>query len=238
MNVQHEEYRNIEQGSNLYIIPNEDYIPLAQLLYWMHSFKIVSTYSFKPKVSFFTGRYGRNFTDESILLAAFKEDTEKEKYLDYPILVNYRNHLSIDNIISRNKYPSNCTQQRSGTNFISGWGLFGVPDKLNQFNCIFCTVVHKYKVLEVINCILENKEIDNSLLEIWYNSNIRLRGSDYFKSIRAKVNSYIKELENQGIKSVGMSEIPFFKVLTLPRFNNLSEKKDFIRNIYKKMVTL
>ncbi len=241
MNVQHEEYP-VTTRNNIIPIPNENYIPLAQLLSWMHSYKFRSDYYNLVKVNFFVSRsYSAetSYPDEQELLANFKIHTEEEKYLNYGISVDQRNlHIALDKIINRNRIVKNCIQQRSGINFISGWGLFGVPTSLNQFNCIFCVVVHKHKVLEVINCILENKEIDNSLLEIWYNSNLRLRGSDYFKNIKAKINSYIKELENQGIKSVGLSEIPFFKVLSLPKFKSLTEKKEYIRDIYKKMVTL
>lgn len=240
MIVQHEKY-NANSVIYLIPIPNENYIPLAQLLSWMHCFKFRRDFDKYAKVSFFeTYSYNElNYLNEIDLLNDFKIQTDQQKYLNFGIsTITYSSTASIDNIIKRNRIISVLRQQRSQNKYISGWGLFGVPLPLNQIDCVFCVTVHKDKVLGVINCILENKEIDNSLLEIWYNSNLRLRGSDYFKSIKAKVNSYIKGLENQGIKSVGMSQIPFFKIIILPKFKDLNEKKEYIRSIYKKMITL
>lgn len=243
MNAKPELYINTISSNfiDIYPVPHSDYIPLAQLLSWMHSYKKKCYWRENMQVLFFKtfGVSDHKYQSEKELIAYFNKDAANKLYLDYPIkLCSTYKRGRLDSIIQREFYCTYCTQMRSGSTYISGWGLFGLPLPNNDINCVFCVAVHKDNIQNVINCILENKEIDNSLLEVWYNSKIRLRGSDYFKTIRTKLNNYIKLLESQGIKSVSMDKIPFFKIIELPKFKNLKEKQEFISDIYKKMLNL
>ena len=228
--------------SNIYPIPHLDYVPLAQILSWMHSYKKRYLWNENASTLFFKSCstiYSYLYQSEDELFNVFNIDRINKLYLTYPIkLDTIKSTKAIDAIIKRESFCTHCRQTRSNNIYISGWGLFGIPIVTNQIDCIFCVVIHKDNIQSVINCVLENKEIDNSLLEIWYNSKIRLRGSNYLIKIKTKLNNYIKLLESQGIKSVSMDTIPFFKIIELPKFKNLKEKQEFISDIYKKMLNL
>lgn len=238
MRIHHSKYRiNNSKQNKIEITPLQEYIPLVQLLLWMNSFKT----SDDIEVNFFQTYSSRaeNFPNKETLLELFKTQTEAQGYLQYPFHADANYSLPFSRILSRiDSFPVVCTQYRNSEKYISGWGVFGLLDGIKNFHCLYCITVHKDNILQVINCVLENKEIDNSLLEVWYNAKIRVRGSDYFKKIRLKVHTFIKTLENQGIKSISMPEIPFFKIIKLPVFKNLQEKEEFIRSIYKKMLSL
>lgn len=227
--------------SNIYPIPHLDYVPLAQILSWMHSYKKKCNWRENMQTLFFKsfGVSDYKYQSEAELITDFNTGCTNKVYLEYPIKLNANStRTTLDKIIQREFYCTYCTQMRSSSKYISGWGLFGLPLPNNDINCVFCVVVHKNNIQNVINCILENREIDNSLLEVWYNSELRVRGSVYLKNIKTKVNVYIKLLESQGVKSVSMNKIPFFKVIELPKFKNLKEKQEFISDIYKKMLNL